>query len=70
MDFTPLMTRPTILKKPKQKRDYSSKRANKRSKNQDIILKPLMNKNNTFCGSKLGYFTQTFDTQQMCSLWP
>ena len=33
LDFAPPMARPTVLKEPKQKYDWPSKRANKRSRN-------------------------------------
>ena len=44
LDIILLITRPSISKKSKQKRDCLNKRANKRGKNEDIELKLLMSR--------------------------
>ncbi len=62
LDFTPLMARITVLKEqPKQNYGRPSKEINKRSKNQGVVLKPLMNNSCIFRDLKCRCYTQAFN---------
>ena len=68
LDSVPLMIKPLVSKKPKQKYGRPSKGANKRGRNQRIKTWQKY-QNGAFCGPKIECCTQTFDPELSESLY-